>query len=339
MKELLKTLCAVDGASGRETRVRETVLSLIGDGHDVKVDPLGSLIVSVKGKKPAKHKVMLCAHMDEVGVIATFITGAGLIKFTTVGGIQPAALLGKTVRFENGVVGAVGVKPVHLCAGDERLALPEVKDMYIDIGAEDKADAEKRVRPGDVAVFTSDWTEMGDKILSKAIDDRAGCAVMVDMIRKGVEYDTTFVFNTMEEVGLRGSKASAFTVDPEYAIVLEGTTAADVIGVPEAERVCALGKGAVVNFMDRSTLYDKTLYDKAFAVANENGIALQPKTMVAGGNDAGSIHVSRGGVKTITLNVPTRYIHSPSSVCDGNDLNALRALAEKLAEAFASGDA
>ena len=339
MKDLLKLLCETDGTSGREAPVREKILSLIGDGHETTVDPLGNLIVNVRGKRRAKHKVMLCAHMDEVGVIATHITGAGLVKFTTVGGIRPESLLGKTVRFENGVIGAVGVKPVHLCGGDERSRLPEVKDMYLDIGADGKEAAEALVAPGDTAVFTSKWTEMGDKLLSKAIDDRAGCAVMVDMINKGVEVDLTFVFNTMEEVGLRGSRASAFTVAPEYAIVLEGTTAADVIGVPPENRVCVLGKGAVVNFMDRATVYDKTLYRKAFDVAEANGIALQAKAAVAGGNDAGSIHVSRGGVKTLTLNVPTRYIHSPSSVCDVNDLLSLRALAEKTAEAFADGDA
>ncbi len=338
MKELMKTLCSVDGTSGRETRVRETILSLIGDGHETRVDALGNLIVNVKGRERAKNKVMLSAHMDEVGVIASYITGAGLVEFTNVGSIQPSALLGKTVKFENGTVGAVGVKPVHLCDGDERTALPAIKDLYLDIGAESKEEAEKLVRPGDTAVFTSVWTEMGDRVLSKALDDRTGCAILVDMIRAGVKYDLTVVFNTMEEVGTRGAKTAAFSVAPDYAIVLESTTAADVIGAPEDKRVCLLGKGAVINFMDRGTVYDRALYDKAFAVANENGIPLQPKTAVAGGNDAGSIHVSRGGVKTVTLDVPTRYIHSPSSVCDINDVKALRALAEKLAEAFASAD-
>ena len=336
MKELLKTLCEVDGTSGREAPVREKILELIGKEHPYRVDALGNLIVEVRGRRRAKNKVMLSAHMDEVGVIAAGVTGAGLVRFTTVGGIQPSALLGKRLRFENGTLGVVGVKPVHLCEGDERTALPDVDAMFIDIGAKDEAEAKAHVCPGDTAVFVSDFTELGDKLLSKAIDDRAGCAVMVDMIRKGVEFDATFVFCVMEEVGLRGSKTAAFAVDPDYAIVLEGTTAADVPDAPENKRVCTLGKGAVVNFMDRATVYDKTLYETALRLAKENGIPAQPKTAVAGGNDAGSIHVSRAGVKTITLNVPTRYIHSPSSVCDGRDLTALRALAEKMLEAFAN---
>ena len=338
MKDLLRILCETDGTSGREAPVREKILDLIGRDRDYTVDALGNLIVEVKGRRSAKNKVMLAAHMDEVGVIATGFTPDGLLRFTTVGGIQPSALLGKTVRFENGVLGAVGIKPVHLCDPDERTALPSVDKMTIDIGAKDRAEAESLVGLGDAAVFTSRFTEMGDKILSKAIDDRAGCAVMVDMINKGVETDAVFVFNTMEEVGLRGSKASAFRVAPDYAIVLEGTTAADVIDAPEHKQVCVLGKGAVVNFMDRATVYDKALYQQALTVGRDNGIAVQPKTAVAGGNDAGSIHVSGKGVKTITLNVPTRYIHSPSSVCDANDLYALRALAEKLLVAFADAD-
>lgn len=336
MKELLRALCEIDGTSGREDKVRDFILSQIGTQHEYKIDAMGNLIVWVKGRQRAKNTVLVCAHMDEVGVIATYILGNGLIKFSTVGGIQPTALLGKTVKFENGVIGAIGIKPVHLCPGDARYELPEVRDLLIDVGAKTKEEAEQLIQVGDTAVFTSRWTEMGNKLLSKAIDDRAGNAIMINMIKKGVEYDTVFAFNTQEEVGLRGSKTSAYTVDPDYAIVLEATTAADVIDAPEDQKVCVLGKGAVVNFMDRSTLYDKKLYEKVLEIARENGIPAQPKTMVAGGNDAGSVHVSRGGVRTVTLNVPCRYIHSPSSVCDVNDFLACACLAEKVNEYFAN---
>lgn len=338
MKELLRALCEIDGTSGREDKVRDFILSQIGTEHEYQIDALGNLIVWVKGKKRAKNTVLICSHMDEVGVIATYILGNGLIKFTTVGGIQPTALLGKTVKFENGVVGAIGLKPVHLCPGDARCELPEVGDLVIDVGADSKEAAEKRVSVGDTAVFTSKWTEMGTKLLSKAIDDRAGNAIMINMIKKGVEYDTVFAFNTQEEVGLRGSKTSTFAVNPDYAVVLEATTAADVIDAPEDKKVCVLGKGAVVNFMDRATLYDIKLYRKVFEIAEENGIKLQPKTMVAGGNDAGSVHVSRAGVRTVTLNVPCRYIHSPSSVCDVNDYYECARLAEKVNAYFANAD-
>lgn len=335
MIELLKKLCDIDGTSSREQKVADFVRAAC-EGHDVTTDPLGNVIVNVKGKQRAKNKVMICAHMDEVGVMATYVMSDGLIKFITVGGIQTAVLAGRTVRFENGTVGTIGIKPVHLCTPEEKTALPEAESLYIDIGAKDKADALQYVQPGDTAVFTSEFVTMDDKILSKAIDDRAGCAVMLDMIHKGVQYDTTFVFNVQEEVGLRGSSVSAFGVDPDYAIVLEGTTAADLIDSPEDKRVCILGKGAAVSFMDRATVYDPALFRTAFEVAEANGIPVQAKTMVAGGNDAGSIHKARGGIRTITVNVPTRYIHSASCLCDKNDLFAARALAEKLAERFAN---
>ncbi len=334
MLDLLKQLCELDGTSGREAAVRDFIISKL-NGAPCRVDAMGNLIVEVKGRQPAKNKVMLCAHMDEVGVIATFIKADGTVKFTTVGGISPAVLLGRQVRFESGAVGVIGVKPVHLCGEEEKNALPGVPEMHIDLGADSREEAEKLISVGDTAVFTSEYTEMGDKLLSKAIDDRAGCAIMLDMIRRGVEYDTTFCFNTQEEVGLRGSGVSAFSVDPDYAIVLEATTAADIIDAPEEKQVCVLGRGAAVSFMDNATVYDPALFKKAFEIAAENNIRIQPKTMVAGGNDAGSVHKSRAGVRTITVNVPCRYIHSASCVCDKNDVLEARQLAEKLGEAFA----
>jgi endoglucanase len=253
-----------------------------------------------------------------------------------VGGIQPTALAGKSVRFENGVYGVIGLKPMHLCEGDERLTLPEVRELTIDIGAADREAAAARVRPGDAAVFTNEFVALGGgKVLSKAIDDRAGCAVMLDMIRTGMEYDTVFCFNVQEEVGLRGATVSAFSVAPDYALVLEATTAADIIDAPEEKQVCVLGKGPAVSFMDNATVYDPALFKKALALAEENGIPAQPKTMVAGGNDAGSVHKSRAGVRTLTVSVPCRYIHSASCVCDKNDVLATRQLAEKLNEYFA----
>lgn len=334
MLDLLKQLCTLDGTSGREGAVRDYIISQL-NGAPFRVDALGNLIVEVKGRQPAKNKVMLCAHMDEVGVIATFIKADGTVKFTTVGGISPAVLLGRQVRFESGAVGVIGVKPVHLCSEEEKNALPNVSDMYIDLGADSREQAEALARPGDTAVFTSEYTPMGDKILSKALDDRAGCAVMLDMIRKGVAYDTVFCFNVQEEVGLRGATVSAFSVAPDYALVLEATTAADIIDAPEEKQVCVLGKGPAVSFMDNATVYDPALFKKALALAEENGIPAQPKTMVAGGNDAGSVHKSRAGVRTLTVSVPCRYIHSASCVCDKNDVLAARQLAEAINEYFA----
>ncbi len=338
MKELLKTLCCLDGTSGREDAVRDYIISQL-NGAPYTVDPLGNLIVRVKGAKPAKNTVMLCAHMDEVGVMATCILQNGLVRFTNVGGIQPTALAGKSVRFENGVYGVIGLKPMHLCEGDERLTLPEVRELTIDIGAADREAAAARVRPGDAAVFTNEFVALGGgKVLSKAIDDRAGCAVMLDMIRTGMEYDTVFCFNVQEEVGLRGAKTSTFAVRPDYAIVLEATTAADLPGAAEDARVCVLGEGAAISFMDKATVYDPKLYNRVLSLAAEAGIKAQPKTAVAGGNDAGSVHLTAEGVRTVAISVPCRYIHAGSSVCDMEDVLAVRALAERTAAYFANAD-
>ncbi len=337
LEHLLEELCALSGPSGREEAVREYIIAKLGE-IPYTVDALGNLTVRVKGKRRAKHTVALFAHMDEVGVMATFVRADGLVHFTTVGGIQGTALAGKAVAFENGAYGVIGLKPLHLCGGEERGKAPEPADLLIDVGASSRETCP--VAPGDTAVFLPGVASLGEhKLLSKAIDDRAGCAVLLDMILAGPEYDTVFCFTVQEEVGLRGAKTAAFGARPEYAVVIEGTTAADVADAEENARVCVQGKGACVSLMDRATVYSPALVARVFEIARENGIPAQPKTAVAGGNDAGSVHVSGEGVKTVTLNVPTRYIHSPSSVCDLRDLHAVRALAEKVSAAFANGSA
>ena len=155
------------------------------------------------------------------------------------------------------------------------------------------------------------------------------------MINSDLPYDAYFSFSVQEEIGLRGAGVSAYGIDPEYAIVLETTTAADLIDVPDHKKVCILGEGATVSFMDRSTLYSKELFDKAFEVAKEKGIKVQPKTVIAGGNNAGAVHKTRAGIKTLTINTPCRYLHSPSCVCDTRDIESVRLLAEAMLTEFA----
>ena len=207
--------------------------------------------------------------------------------------------------------------------------------LVIDIGAKDKAEAEALVSPGDSVTFDSQFQRSHGKILSRAIDDRAGCALMIELIREGLEYDTTFAFVVQEEIGLKGGKTAAFAVDPDVAIVLESTTAADIKGVEPDKQVCRVGAGPVVSFMDRSTIYDKEYYRLAFDTAKELGIPCQTKTTVAGGNDAGAIHVSRGGVRCAAVSLPCRYLHSAVSMIAAQDyenaLRLVRALARKMA--------
>lgn len=336
MLDTVKKLSLLCGTSGRETKIREYIISRIDGRCEWHEDALGNIIAFKKGRKPATHKVMLDAHMDEVGVIATFINSDGTIKFSPVGGINTKVLLARQIVFDNGTVGVVGIKPIHLSKGEEKTKIPSQDSLYIDIGASSKEEAEKYIKIGDTGVFLSDFVEFGDsKIKGKALDDRVGCAVLLDMIDSDLPFDAYFSFSVQEEIGLRGATTSAYGIDPEYAIVLETTTAADLIDVPEHKKVCILGEGAAVSFMDRSTLYSKELFDTAFRVAGEKGIKIQPKTVVAGGNNAGAIHKARAGIKTITVNTPCRYLHSPSCVCDTRDIVSVRQLAEALLGEFA----
>ena len=338
MKELLKELCMTDGVSGDEISVRELITEKIKDVCEYRTDNLGSLICFKKGRRTPEKKLMICAHMDEVGFIITAIRPDGTLCFGNVGGIDPSVIIGRQVTVKNHstgdiIYGVVGSTAVHNLSKEQREKPPKSDSLYIDIGAEDKEDAEKLVSPGDCAYFVSDFEEFGERrIKSKAIDDRAGCAMMIELLHEELEYDTYFVFNVQEEIGLRGSTASSFAVAPDFAIVLEATTAADIDGASGAKRVCELGKGPVVSFMDRSTMYDKELYHLAFDIAVEEGFPCQTKSMIAGGNDAGAIHISGKGVRTIAVSVPCRYLHSPSSVIETADLENSYRLVKILAK-------
>ena len=334
----LKSLCLIDGISGDEGRVRDYIISRIQDKCTYRVDPMGNILAFKKGKNSPKNKVMLSAHMDEVGFIVTYICDNGFIKFTNVGGVDPKVALGRAVAIgENSVKGVIGHKAIHLCHGEEETTVPKLDKLYIDIGAANKEEAEKYVSLGDSVHFISDYVEFGEnKIKAKAIDDRFGCAIMLKMIDSELEYDTNFAFLVQEEVGCRGGSAAVFSIRPDYAIVLEATTASDISGVSDEDRVCVQGKGAVVSFMDRSTVYNRNLFKKAFTLAKEKNIPIQPKTTVAGGNDAGAIHKACSGVYTIAVSLPCRYIHSGTSVGDKTDMKACYDLAVALCEDYAN---
>lgn len=331
MIQLLKELCLVNGISGDESCVREYIIDKIKDYCTYSVDALGNLICFCKGRKSSEKKLMIAAHMDEVGFIVTYINDDGSLLFSEVGGIDSSVIIGRQVQI-NGLSGVIGSKAVHNLSKDERETPPVTEKLYIDIGADSKKEAEKYVSLGDSVHFDSDFIKIGNCIKSKAIDDRAGCAMMIKLIQEQPEYDTYFVFNVQEEIGLRGSRVSAFAVQPDFAIVLEATTAGDIDGVQGGKKVCQLGNGPVVGFMDRSTVYDKQLYKLAFSVADEYSLPCQTKTMIAGGNDSGAIHLTGRGIRTIAVSVPCRYLHSPSCVINAEDLGNTLDLVRKLAE-------
>lgn len=334
MIEILKELCALDATSGDEGAVRDYITEKINGHCDFHTDALGNIIAFKKGKNRSAKKLLLDAHTDEVGLIVTSITSDGFVKFTVVGGIDTAALLSRRVKFSNGIYGVIGTKPIHLLSGDEGKKLPKSDSLYIDIGAESEQQAREFVREGDRAVVCSECILSGDKILSKALDDRIGCAILIKLLTGESEYDFYASFSVQEEVGLRGAKTATFAVDPEYALVLEATTAADIADVDRENRVCIQGEGPAVSFMDRSTVYDKGLYLAALS----SGVKCQPKCAVAGGNNAGAVHISREGVKTLAISTPCRYIHTSSSVADVNDIENAYKLTLYMLRGICSGE-
>jgi len=334
MLNYLKELCAINGTSGDETAVRNYLQEKIQNFPDIlemKTDALGNLLVHKKGKNSPKHKVLIGAHMDEVGLIVTGFRPDGRIILDTVGGIDPDVVIGRAVQIPNVGVGVVGSVPVHNLSSKQRDEKPTKKDLILDIGARSKEDAQKLVHYGDSVYYYSEWTELGgNKVASKAIDDRFGCACMLKMLEGEIPFDTWFAFFVQEEIGLRGSKAATFAVNPDFAIILETTTAADLDGVKGDSAVCRLGGGAVVSFMDRATIYDRELFRLAFEEAEKLNIPCQTKTRIAGGNDAGSVHVSRDGVRTMAISIPCRYLHSPFTVAQISDMEQSYLLAEKM---------
>lgn len=336
MLEYLNKLCLLNGISGREDKIREYIISEISGKCEYSVDPMGNVLAYKKGKKEPKNKVMLSAHMDEVGFIVTYICSNGFLKFTNVGGVDSKIITGRAVYVgENCINGVVGCKAVHLCDEGEAKTAPKINELYIDIGASSAEEAAKFVSVGDSVYFKSDYVEFGEnRIKAKAIDDRFGCSVMLRLINEELDYSMYFAFLVQEEVGCRGAGPAVFSLRPDYAIVLEATTASDIYGVSEENSVCALGKGAVVSFMDRSTVYNYNMFRRAFEIAAEHNIAVQPKTTVAGGNDAGTIHKSCEGVYTIAVSLPCRYIHSGTCVACKDDMESCYRLVKALSEEY-----
>lgn len=329
---MLKDLCLLNGTSGDEVRVRDYIINEIKEYSTYEVDNLGSVIAYKKGKKKPNKTVCINAHMDEVGFIITGITSDGYLRFAPVGGIDTKVCLDRAVTVgENRINGVIADKAYHLLEDSEKDKVPSFDKLLIDIGATSETEAQSVVSLGDFAYFESDYTELGNGyIKAKALDDRIGCMLMIELIKSELEYDTVFCFNVQEEVGLRGSKCTSFAVGADISIVLEATTAGDLDGVTGADRVCVLGNGGVVSFMDNRTIYDRELYKLAMNTASENNIPVQTKTAVAGGNDAGSIQTSGKGAKVMALSLPCRYIHSPSSVVKKSDIDNTRKLLKEI---------
>lgn len=336
MLKYLEALCGLDGVSGWEDAVRDFVRAKASPwAEEIYEDSIGNLFVLKKGAERRNCKLMVCAHMDEVGLLIQKITDEGYLKFEFVGGVDRRVVIGKRVRIgASQLPGIIGVKAVHLSTKEERKKVPKLDELYIDIGATTKAQAEKLVRLGDFAAFDSSYTLFGDGLVkSKALDDRLGCAVMLELLEEPLAYDTWFVFTVQEEVGLRGATCAAYSLAPDVALVIEGTTAADLPDTEGAKQVCSVRSGAVIGCMDRSTIYDPAYFRLLCEQADKLGIPWQIKQLVAGGTDAGAIHKSRGGVRTACIAAPVRYIHSPSCVTSCAAMDAVYSLARAFVNA------
>ncbi len=326
----LKALTALPGPSGVEDRVREYILEAARKtGAETHVDRLGNVIAVKRGKAQQPRNVMVCAHMDEVGFLITKVEDGGLLKFAITGGMDPRILLSQRVKIgRNAVPGVIGSKPIHLLKPDDIKTAVKLEDMAIDIGASSKEEALKLVQTGDWAVFDSGFVEFGERFVkSKALDDRAGCSLLLQALEGQYDATVTAVFSVMEEIGGMGSTAAAYALKPDAAIVLEGTTCADMHGVPDHLRVTVVGKGPAVTIMDKSAISDRRLRERLLATARGLGIPWQHRAGAFGGTDAGRIQPARGGVPVVNINVPCRYIHSPVSVMSLDDYdNALKLL-------------
>lgn len=334
-KQLLADLCAIDGVSGHEHKVREFVLAHLNESAapmEVHTDNMGNVIVHLIGKENANSVVQLDAHMDEVGFIVTGITEDGYLRFDTVGGIDSRALFGHRVRI-GAQKGVIGGKAFHQCGGDEAGKVPSVSGMTIDIGAVSREDAEKLVEIGDCGTFDNNLCCIGDdRFLGKAVDDRVGCMLLLEIAQQQPIRDVWLSFSVQEEIGLRGAGIATEAIHPDYAIAIDATTAADVAGNSPDQSVCFVGQGAVVSFADRATLYDPELYQRIRSMADATSIPTQTKTLVAGGNNAGAMQGRHTGVHMTAVSLPCRYIHSSACMGKWQDVQAMYDLLLMLVE-------
>ena len=316
MKKLLQMLTETFGPSGYEDEVRRIVRSEVEAlADEVRVDSLGNLIVHKRPAKPARDtkKVMIAAHMDEIGVIASHVDENGFVRFSPIGGVFRRYVLGGRVRFLNGTQGIIGFDRL-----DNINELPTLDKVYIDVGATSPRDCPVKI--GDVAAFDRPYSELGNRLIAKSMDNRVGVLVAVETLRalKSTPYDLYFVFTTQEEVGVRGATTSAYGVDPDIGIALDVAPSSDT---PNSHRLeLALGQGPCVKIQDVGMIADSRVVQWIIRTAEKNKIPYQREVAVVGGTDARAIQLTRAGVPAGCLSVPVRYVHSPSEMVDYSDI-------------------
>jgi putative aminopeptidase FrvX len=311
---LLKSLTQTFGPSGVEEQVTQLIKAEVESFCDeIRTDKLGNLIAIRKGKG---KKIMVAAHTDEIGVIITHIDEKGFLRFALLGGVHTQELLHRRIQFKSGLVGIISVekleKPTDLKLNNK---------LYIDIGTRSREESERLVRIGESAIFMGSYEENDHRILSKAMDDRIGCFVAIEALKRlRTNHEVYFVFTVQEEVGLRGAQTAAYALEPELAIAIDVTLTGDT---PKAHPMeVKLGDGVAIKVMDRSMITPPEVKGWMAQIAEEHNIPYQWEVLEFGGTDSGAIHLTKGGIPAGVLSIPTRYVHSPSEVVDRRDIEA-----------------
>ncbi len=322
LKQLIKRLTETYGPSGHEHLIRDVIREQIKNLVDeVRVDALGNLIARKRGSGGApRKKVMLAAHMDEIGVMVTHIDANGFLRFAPLGGVFPLTLFGQRCLFENGAVGVFGRE-----RKDSKPNEVKLDEMFIDVGARDPGSSPVQI--GDAAGFWRDFVDLGERMIAKSMDDRVGCAVMIETMRElgKSPHDVFFVFTVQEEVGVRGATTSAYGVQPDVAIAIDVT---DVGDTPEANTMAVgIGKGPAIKVKDTGMLAHPGLKNLLVQTAQEAKIPYQLEVLTGGSTDAMAIQMTREGVPAGVVSIPERYVHTPSEMVDFDDVqNAVKLL-------------
>lgn len=319
--ELLKKLTETFSPSGCEANIRRLIKTEIQPYVDeVQTDAMGNLIACKKGKSGGK-KIMFAAHMDEIGLMVTYIDEAGFLRFSSIGWLPQFYALYRRVVFQNGTVGVIGYE-------EELEELKELKadKLYIDIGAKSRAEAEKKVAIGDCAAVYGTFCDMGDVVTAKSFDNRAGCYALIRAIQAAAPSvnDLYYVFTSQEELGLRGAKTAAFGIYPDYALAIDVTDTGDTPGAKPM--AVSLGGGAAVKVKDDSVICTPEVRNRLIECAKNSGIRYQLEIMSGGGTDAGAMQLTRAGIKTGGISVPCRYIHSAVETVSKKDLECVTKL-------------
>jgi len=326
--KMLKKLTQTFGVSGREGEINRVITEFVSDYADeVRTDGIDNLIVFRAGKGENKKKIMVSAHKDEIGFMVMAIDDNGYLTVRNVGGIDVMASYANKIVFKNGTIGILGLKKGP---GDSKQA---VTDMYVDIGASSRKDAEKQVKVGDVACYLGELVKLRNgRVASKAIDDRIGCYIAIQaLMQLDNQYnDMYFVFSSQEELGLRGATVASRGIKPDIGVAVDITGSYDVPGASSGNM--KIGEGAAIKVMDRSVICDETVVDAMVKICRENKISCQMDILPSGGTDAGAMNISNDGVRTGGISIPSRNGHSPVCVVDMKDVRACIDLLARFAD-------